>query len=503
MRARLGRIWLPLAVVIGIGAAVRVLASASYATAALWGDSLRFARVSPWAPLTGMFDDPWMPAGYPLFLRGLQQVTRELWVTVAIQHLLGLCTALLIYALMRRLRAPRGVALVPAAVVALSGDFVYMEHALLNEWLTIFLVVAGLYLVVRSEGSARPGAWLVAGGVVLALAAIVRNVALVAGIVAIAWLVLRPGTGVPVRARLRSLAAVALPLALVLAGYIGLATSVGRYAGVADLSGWFLYGRTAPFAQCDEFEPEGRQRLLCERIPPAERSGPFHYINDTTGPGREHFDLLPWACALGRPGRTCNDTDEEQLGAFARQAILHQPVAYSRAVVKDLARFVDPDVGVERPWWGSDPEQNAFSYRDPTTQRTLSEALRQRYTGVSIESRTGRAVLESYQHVFRINGTLLLLARGLAVAGTLRGRGPTRSGAVLLLLAAAALYVTPVAGFSYDYRYGIVPQALLVGAAALGAWALVERRRPRGPRGTDAPASRHATAPRTAAPSQV
>jgi hypothetical protein len=503
------RLWAPLVAVLAVGLAVRVLALASYATAALWGDSLRFARIAPWAPLTGMFDDPWMPAGYPLFLRAIQQVTRQLWVTVAIQHLIGLCTALLLYGLVRRLGAPRGVALVPAAVVALSGDYVYMEHALLNEFLTIAAIVAGLYLVVRAEGSARQLRWLIGAGAMLGLAAVVRNIALVVLAATVLWVLLAPPRPAAFAVRLRGAACLALAAVVVVGGYAALATGVGRYAGISDLRGWFLYGRAAPFARCAAFSPTGELARLCERTPPDQRSGPFHYVNDTTGPGRRHFDLLPWACALDRPGRRCNGSDQAKVGAFAREAILHQPLAYAKAVTKDLARFVDPDFGARRPWWGSGPLENSFRFRDPGTQRVLAAALRQRYDGVRIQSGAGRTLLESYQAVFRLDGLLVLVALACAVAGVTAGRGPGRRGAALLLGAAALLYLAPVASFSYDYRYGMVPQPLLVAAAALGGWALAARRREPGalrdsqrPAAPPSPTRRQTTAPRTAASPQ-
>src|SRR3954447_25907807 len=141
MRGHLVRTWTPLLVVLGAGAGIRAVAMVVYPTTALyWGDSLRFVRLAPFAPLTGVFDDPWMPAGYPLFLDVLRAITAWLPFTIAVQHLLGLATAVLCYATLRRLGAGRPFALVPAAVVALSADFVYGEQALLTEGVTVLLL---------------------------------------------------------------------------------------------------------------------------------------------------------------------------------------------------------------------------------------------------------------------------------------------------------------------------------------------------------------------------
>jgi hypothetical protein len=54
-------------------------------------DSPRYARVGQ-----ELFGDFWMPAGYPLLLHLLHSVTRQLWFTIVIQHLLGLATGVIL-----------------------------------------------------------------------------------------------------------------------------------------------------------------------------------------------------------------------------------------------------------------------------------------------------------------------------------------------------------------------------------------------------------------------
>src|SRR4051794_3208169 len=64
-----------------------------------------------------LFGNVLRPAGYPLFLRGLYQIAPSVQLIVAVNHLLGLATAALLYLAVARSGAPRWLGLLPAAVV--------------------------------------------------------------------------------------------------------------------------------------------------------------------------------------------------------------------------------------------------------------------------------------------------------------------------------------------------------------------------------------------------
>src|SRR5918994_4337701 len=181
---------------------------------------------------TGPFDDPGMTAGYPAFLNALQWISSHLAFTIAVQHLLGLVTAALLYATLRRAGAPRGLALVPAAVVALGGDFVYLEHALLTESLWTALLAGSLYCVVRALGEGAPWGWLAAGGALMAVSATVRSPSLLLGGVLAPWVLLAFGPGQ--RRRLLAAAALLVPFAVLVGAYAGAARIADGYAGFAD-----------------------------------------------------------------------------------------------------------------------------------------------------------------------------------------------------------------------------------------------------------------------------
>ena len=91
----------------------------------------------------------------------------------------------------------------------------------------------------------------------------------------------------------------------------------------------------------------------------------------------------------------------------------------------------------------------------------------------------GLTLLEIYQETFRVPAILLLAGLLLSTAGIVLGRGNARWVTLLLLGIALYLYVVSAALNSYEFRYGVTPSALLMGAAALGAWAVLQWRRAR------------------------
>src|SRR4030095_5001787 len=145
-----------------------------YPAVILSGDAPRYARVWP----QEFFGDSWMPAGYPLLLHLLHGITRQLWFTIAIQHLLGLAAGLILYLTMSRLGLKRWIACLPAAVVLLSGDQLYLEHQLMADSFFIFLAIAGLGAAVTWMSGEKPG-WLALASVLLAMAALTRGVGVV------------------------------------------------------------------------------------------------------------------------------------------------------------------------------------------------------------------------------------------------------------------------------------------------------------------------------------
>ncbi|MDX6699488.1 MAG: hypothetical protein QOE65_2885 [Solirubrobacteraceae bacterium] len=456
--------------VVGLAVALRVAAMLGYSTAVLnyyTGDAGRYARLAPFP--SGYFTDSTAPSGYPMFLGGLRDAWAALPFTVAVQHALGVATGLLLYAAMRRLGAPRLVALVPAAVVLLSGDQIFLEHAILVEGLWSFLIAAGLYALVRGADGAPVNAWLALAGTLLVAAVVVRQVAFALPAIAVLWAAAVRGNGAGARARAG--ASVLVPAAVTLAVYLAAASGGGGHSGLGESTGWQLYGRVAQFADCSRFDPPHGTEFLCEDTPPARRQGPTWYLYGAGAPLVAH----------GRPG-VAGPQDSRILGVFAHHAMAGQPWDYASAVLSDAVRYAELS-GPNRPGSGADAAQmswdspGVFGGPEVATRGYAAARYRTRYSGVD-ESAPLADELGAYQDVMRLHGLLLIPLVALALWGAVVARGRARAGIVLFGSSAMTLYLVPPVVGLWDVRYGVPPGPLLVAAAALAVWSWAARRAP-------------------------
>jgi hypothetical protein len=439
---------------LGLGIALRLIVMVSYFPAVmLSADSPRYARIDG----QPMFGDYWMPAGYPLVLRFLRSISDQLWFTIAVQHAIGLSIGVILFLTMRRLGARHWVACLPAAVAFLSGDHIYLEHMIMAEFLITFLATAGLAAAVFGLAGGVHLRLLAAASALLAMAALAKSV----GIVLIPVLMICTAlfaNGSP-RARLKALSFALFPGMAVLGIYfVGFKLAHGKYRGLSDMRGWNLYSRVAPFADCKEFSPPAGTAILCEQTPPAERAGPFFYVWDSNSIARRHFRLGP------KTG--------EQLGGFALQVFLHQPFDYLRAVVIDLARYVEPATGRHWPYAGQTDVALAFGWRDPKVEQEVVAAMSRGYRGT--EPRICcQGLLNAYQQLFRLGGLILAALLVLTLFGMMsRRREPLELAIMLFGLAGLGLYILPVATLCYDFRYGVPPGTLIAVSGVLGGVSL-------------------------------
>ncbi len=455
-------VYRPLLILVAVGILLRVLTMVAYSTVVMdyyTGDAGRYIRVG----YHGVFSDEWQPAGYALFLAAIRGVTSTLSVTVAIQHLLGIATSVLLFATARRAGASRALALIPAGIVLLSGDHLFLEHAFLTESLWMALLAGGLYSAVR--GRAISLRWTIAASALLALSAVTRNVSLVLPAALATWaLVANSGS---IRERLRMASAALVPAVLIVVMYVVVANAVGSHNGLGEMSGWSLYQRVGQFADCRRFSAPAGTQGLCESRPAGQRPGPFFYYWDPAAPARKVFPSMSPAV-------------DQKVGAFARTAIVHQPMDYIRTVAKDLVRYVDPGAGFDRTLSGSDPASMSFRAvsPDPANSSVFATTVRRRYTGLDASPDRGSAVLETYQRVFRIGGFGLLILLALSAVGLFRAKAYVRQVSALCTSFAVILFVLPPAVSSYDARYAIPPAALLTVSAALGLGVILKAQSP-------------------------
>ncbi|MBA2270126.1 MAG: hypothetical protein H0W20_05970 [Chthoniobacterales bacterium] len=448
----------PFLVLLALGVTIRVVVMMSYFPAVMLAfDSARYARVGG-QPL---FGDYWMPAGYPMLLRVLRLWSRELWVTISIQHLIGLSVGVIVFLAVRYLGVWRPVACLAASVAFPSGDHIYFEHIVMAEFLLTFFAAAGLAAAVFALGKGVRLSWLAAASLMLGMAALVKSVGVVLlPVLVTCTLAFAPGRTAD---RVKAVAVALIPGLALLGVYVAaFKLADGRYLGLSDMRGWNLYSRVAPFADCREFSPPEGTAILCEETPPAERPGPFYYVWDADSISRRNVPLGPET-----GGR---------LGQFAAQAILHQPLDYLRAVVVDLWRFIEPATGRNWPYAGQTDATVAFGWHEPSAERMVVAAMKKKYRGVRPRIEHAE-LLNTYQQLFRINGLILAALLLSTALGMWHARGAERCGITLFGLAGVALFVLPVATVSYDFRYGVPPVLLIAVSGVLGAASFWRQRR--------------------------
>src|SRR3954453_18016863 len=123
-RARAERVALAgLAGILGAGALLRGLMMVAWSPGFMgWPDAKSYLDVAHGQ----LFSNVLRPAGYPMFVRVLDSLHPSLGLIVVANHALGLGPAALLFAAVTRAGAPPLLALVPAAIVALSGDVVFL-----------------------------------------------------------------------------------------------------------------------------------------------------------------------------------------------------------------------------------------------------------------------------------------------------------------------------------------------------------------------------------------
>jgi hypothetical protein len=411
---------------------------------------------------SGGFADPLRVVGYGILLIPLHWITPHMLFVVLLQHAMGLATAILLYLTVRRVGAPKGVALIPAAAVALGGTQIFLEHSLLSEALFTFLVAFALYLTVRS--TAGPVAWAALAGLCLGLAVTVRGVGTILLAIVPLWITFAHGR--PTRdTALRAGASLAAGLAII-GGYMVWRHSETGRSGLTTNSDWNLYGRVAPFADCTRFTPPAGTEALCDPVPPDKRKGRnaewYIYLGDS--PAQKLF---------GPPYLVSPDPEANQkLRKFSLAAIRGQPGDYIDAVWQDLIRLVDSD----HPSDGdlSYDQFIEFLLNGPNHDGTneFVESWRRLYYPGDSYHKGDIGVLKDYERVTRAQGPLMLLALLLAAAAPWVAPRRARSEALLLAATAFALLVYPILTHAYDARFVVPAVGPLLAAAALGGWGL-------------------------------
>lgn len=461
---------LTLLAVLAVGAALRLLLLVQWQPAFLNYPDMGVYLLDAFVDFP--FLDPLRVTGYGVFLRGLHVVHGELLFVTVVQHLLGLATALLLYAAMRCAGVrSRWVAVVPAATVALGGSQIRFEHAILTESLWLFLVSVALFgvsVAARISGPGRATVFLAvaAGGLALGLSVPVRITGIVVIPLLVVWLAVAARGAVRMR-----LALAATFLATTLAPILGFAAWHAAETGTFGLTRngvMNVYGRVAPWADCTKFTPPAGTAYLCETTPVADRDGHEKYLF-APSPATTRWGLLDYRKPLPPAGA-------EQIGDWSRAAILGQPTTYLKAVATELRRLIDPAAapglaGQEPGWFGRGPADYGEKLEGRDRDPYVEPILAQYYGSNDLPIKRGDLRwLGDYERATVPAPWLMALMVSLTLVALIAVRGPERRAAWLFGPMALVLLVAPVVMSMYDYRYVAPVLGLLAASAAIGGW---------------------------------
>ena len=405
-----------------------------------------------------LIPDPGRVGGYGFMLWALRPL-HSFALVAAVQHLMGLAMAVLIYLLARRYGLPAWAATLATVPVLFDAYELQLEADALPDVPFGLLVVLALYLLLRSPGERRL-ADTIGAAFLLGVSALLWPVGLVLLgvllVVLLAALLIR-------RAGLVTVLAALLAGALPVAAYAAWFSVHEHEFRLTRSDGVFLWARTMSFANCAVIRPPADELVLC---PPAgPRATSSSYVWDGTSPLR----TMPG-------GRFSARTNQLALN-FALRAIAAQPGGYAAAVGHDFAlsffwdRPVHPSAGILNRYQFAD----AATAWVPATLRTVGGGTvasdQAAYNGGRQPAPT-RAVqpyaswLASYQRYVYLRGTLLgvILLGGLA-AMVVRRRF---RGAGLAWVFAVTILLVPPLIVDFDPRYMVpaVPVACLAAALA-------------------------------------
>jgi hypothetical protein len=450
--------WL-VAALLAAGLALRVLAQVSYRPVLFYIDTTRYLyNVAP-----GMD-----PLGYKGVLRGILFVA-GLGTVAAVQHLLGLAMAVLIYLLLVRRGVARWLAALATAPVLLDAYQLQIEQTLMPDVWFEALIVAGLAILLwRPEATLRRA---VAGGAVLGTSATFAQVGEALILPATVYLLVAGGGWWRAVGRAAALCA-AFVAPIIVYSTVSLLVSGNFFLSHTGVTS--LYGRLAAAADCATL-----------RLPAQEAHGPRgtpgmcpSAAQQALGPDSLEYQpgspIRPYYADLPRA-----ETDN-LLSDFNHRVLAQQPMRVFGAYAKDVLKlFMVPrgsgagDTPVSR--WQF---QTAYPYFNPHASAQVVAGATARYGGgPAAVWRPGATFLRAYQlRGGYTPGPLFALAALAGLVGAVAALVRRRAGQAIrqpalacLLLFASAVAVLLVSDlFEFSWRYQLPALVTLVPAGALG-----------------------------------
>jgi hypothetical protein len=446
--------------VLSVAIALRVIALLGYPTVAWFGDSSTYLGAA-----MHLVPSLVRPSGYSVFLRLLAPF-HSLLVVAAVQHLLGVLTGVMVYALVRRAAQarwpdtdwlPGALGALVTVPVLLDAYQIQLEHLLMADELFTFLTVAAVTVAMwRPRPTWRAAS---AAGLLMAFAALTRSTGLPLLIVLVVCLLVRLIKSGGLRTGYRPVLSAIAVFAIPMVAYVFWFQAEHKTYSLTRTDQIWLYGRTVEFADCKVMKPRPEVAALCRDGLPKDPEEAVAW-EALWGPSSA-FRRIP----EGVGGVKAN----ELAGQFAWLAIEKQPGAYLRVVGRDTLRAFK---------WDREPYPNRVTmegYRFPSHAVPLSPVdaeVGQRYGGVSATPKVVEpwaGWMRGYQRWFFLRGTVLGVILLIGLAGIVRRWRDWGGPALLPWLMSLALLVIPAATADFDYRYVLpaVPFAVLAAGLAL------------------------------------
>jgi Dolichyl-phosphate-mannose-protein mannosyltransferase len=427
-----------------LSVALRVLAELAFRPAMLISDSFNYLQDGTTFTLGQL-----RPSGYPILLHLISPL-HSLLVATVLQHLVGIGTAVLVYALLRSWGLPGWGAALATVPTLFDPRQVALESYILPDTVFGFVVVGAVAVLLTRR---RPGMWqCVVAGLAIAYAALLRGDGILLIIPMLAYMLVRK---VGWRVVTAAVAAFAVPIL----GYATLFYADYGQFNVTNSDGMFLWARTMTFANCAIIKPARDLDKLC----PSRQGIPAYTRYGRSTPADYLWAPRAWWKVDARPGPTA--ANNALAMRFAIDAITAQPTGYVDAVAADVAAAFKPHRGP------GGVDELAFT-RLPAIMRLQSYYARDlRLYTLSDENQHAvqpyAHLLFVYQRYVYLPGPALLAVLLVGLVGI--GRNWRRwGGPGALPWAAAVVTIVASAALSeYLYRYVIVAVPLACIAAGL------------------------------------
>jgi 4-amino-4-deoxy-L-arabinose transferase-like glycosyltransferase len=434
---RLREHWM-IVVLLLLGAVLRGVTEAAYWPALIFPDSVRYLEYAHNFAHGHWTVDDQRQSGYSILI--LPAVaSHAIWLIPLVQHLAGLASAVLIYAVLIRYKARRWLAALATIPVLFDPLQLILEQYVLTDVWTVFLVLAALALLVWRRG------WRACAGVglLLGIAVAFRDEELIMIIPAVIYLIVA-------KRSLKQLTALVVCFLIPVTAYLGWFDATRGHWNFTTFSGAFLYGRVADFADCTGLTLPAYEKPLCPTQPPAQRVADYYTWNPASP---------QWTFAVP-PGKSRDSVAEN----FSIRILRHQPLAYAEAVTKDFLYGFSPvrDAGPEH----YSPSYLKFHQQIPPDPQAAA-SLKAIGIGWPASNQALAGFLAGYW--FYIPGPLLAAGLLIGLAGAFVKRDKQ---ALLFSLSAIAVLIPAAAFATFDWRYQLPHLTLIPVAAVLGITAL-------------------------------